>query len=224
MSGMRGVRALGAIGIATILVAIGVVVGIAWQSGHPGDSAGPRPSATDIGFAQDMSTHHDQAILMARTIAAAPSADVRGLADRIILTQTGETSTMRGWLTWFGAPMASETPMSWMQNIPAGGHDHHGGGEHAAAPGDAPPMPGMASVAEIGRLSELQGRAAEVLFLQLMIRHHRGGMAMAAAAQNDPTASAATKQLALAMISDQGDEVGQMTLMLADRDAAPLPA
>ena len=42
-------------------------------------------------------------------------------------------------------------------------------------------MPGMASEAELGALRHATGRDAEVLFLQLMIRHHEGGMLMAKA-------------------------------------------
>lgn len=209
------IRAVATAGVAVLIISIGVVAGVAWQSTRDGNDTSHRPSVTDIGFAQDMSTHHDQAILMAQSLSADTAPEIRGLADRIVVAQTAETSTMRGWLTWFGLPVTSDHPMSWM--------DHPRSHHHDAPSGDGPPMPGMASIDEITRLSAAHGRAAEILFLQLMIRHHRGGIDMAAAAHNDARASSVTKQLALTMISDEGDEIGQMTLLLRARDALPLP-
>ncbi|MCG7631887.1 DUF305 domain-containing protein [Gordonia McavH-238-E] len=199
---------------AALLVTMGVVIGAVWP-GRDHDSSAM--SLSDIGFAQDMSTHHDQAILMSRTIGAVlgVTPQIRGVADRIVYTQTAETATMRGWLQWFDQPITSTEPMSWM----SGGHSHHGAG-----PDDSlPPMPGMASIDEVGRLSTLPPDEAEILFLQLMIRHHRGGMSMAQAAYNDARSGSATKDLALMMIGDQGDEIGVMTMLLKERGADPLP-
>ena len=214
-------RLVGVVGVAVLLMAIGVVVGMVWQSGHDE----PRtPSTVDIGFAQDMSTHHDQAILMAQTILTRPdiSPQIRGLADKIVVAQTAETATMRGWLTWFGEPMMSSTPMAWMETSP----DHsHMSADGASSKSTVPqsPMPGMASTDDLTHLADLSGRDAEVVFLQLMIQHHRGGIAMATAAHNSEQADKVTKDLALSMIGDQGDEIGQMTLLLKERDAEPLP-
>ncbi|GAA3718388.1 DUF305 domain-containing protein [Gordonia hankookensis] len=209
------IRAVATAAVAVLLISIGVVAGVAWQSTHDGTDTSYRPSVIDIGFAQDMSAHHDQAILMAQSLSPDAALEIRGLANRIVVSQTAETSTMRGWLTWFGIPVTSDHPMSWM--------DHPQSHHHGVPPGDGPPMPGMASVDELTRLSVAHGRGAEILFLQLMIRHHRGGIDMAVAAHNDARASSVTKQLALTMISDEGDEIGQMTLLLRAREALPLP-
>ena len=227
MSGSRlsgSLRIGGLVAVVVLVAAIGAVAGAAWQSSrHVDDHA---PSTVDIGFAQDMSAHHDQAILMARTVSGLPrvSVEIRVFADRLILSQSTETATIRGWLQWFGEPLTSDRPMSWMDH---GAAHHHGGvptaGDASADASDQPPMPGMASIYELGRLSTLTGGAAEIYFLQLMIRHHRGGLEMAQAAYNDERASAPTKQWALTMIGDQGDEIGQMTLMLKARNADPLP-
>ncbi|AZG46036.1 DUF305 domain-containing protein [Gordonia insulae] len=212
-------RLAGALGVALLMLSIGVVVGVVWQTSRADDPH--RPSVTDIGFAQDMSAHHDQAILMANSLSRTVAPEITGLADRIVVAQTAETATMRGWLTWFGSPVTSDHPMSWMST--AGGHDHPGGSPQRSTP-DTAPMPGMASIDELGRLSVAQGRAAEILFLQLMIRHHQGGLEMATAAYNDPRTSTTTKQFAMTMIGDQGDEIGQMTLLLHARNSRPLPA
>ena len=40
-------------------------------------------------------------------------------------------------------------------------------------------MPGMATPAQMTRLQTLHGKALDILFLQLMIRHHQGGIPMA---------------------------------------------
>lgn len=207
---------------AALLVTMGVVVGAVWPRGDHDSSA---MSLSDIGFAQDMSTHHDQAILMSRTIGAVPGVapQIRGVADRIVHTQTAETATMRGWLQWFDQPMTTTEPMSWMSGM-SGGEAHHEGTHRQGTDDDAgPPMPGIASIDEVGRLSTLPVGEAEILFLQLMIRHHRGGMSMAQAAYNDARTSSATKDLALTMIGDQGDEIGVMTMLLKERGADPLP-
>lgn len=204
--------------LAVLLVAIGVVAGSAWS---PGSRDGVKAmSATDIGFAQDMSTHHDQALLMARTILAAPDVDptIRGLADQLVVAQSAESATMRGWLQFFELPLTSDSPMSWMSH-----DDPHAHGHSSGATPDTPLMPGMASTDELGRLATLRGDEAEKLFLQLMIRHHRGGLEMTQAAYNDDRSGSATKQLALNMLGDQGNEIGQMSMLLKERGAEPLP-
>lgn len=209
--------------LAVLLLAIGIVVGSVWRPFASDDAGATSPktlSVTDIGFAQDMSMHHDQAILMARTVLAAPDVDpaIRGLADQILLAQSAENGTMRGWLQLFKIPQASETPMAWMSQ--GGTHVHDGA--TPGSRGDAP-MPGLASADEMGRLSALRGDEAETLFLQLMIRRHRAGIEMARAAYNDPRSGQATKQLALSMLGDQGNELGQMTMALRERGKEPLP-
>ena len=199
---------------ALVMATAGFFGGIAWEN-HRAEQGSHEPNPVDVGFAQDMSIHHDQAILIANTLDRGVAPEIRGLADRISATQSAEAATMRGWLDWFAMPLTSNDPMGWMH---PGEHQH--GGSTPVDP-DESPMPGLASSAELGRLSDARGTVAEVLFLQLMIRHHRGGVEMATAAQNSGTASAATRRLALSMITEQGDEIGQMTLLLRARGATP---
>lgn len=201
-----------------LLLTIGVAVGIGVEHHRAAAARADQPTATDIGFAQDMAAHHDQAILMARSLPAGADVETRVLARRIIDAQISEVATLRGWLTWFGEPLTSSTPMLWM---PTGSAHRHGSTTGASA-GEQPPMPGLASVAELTKLAGLTGADASIYFLQLMIRHHRGGVEMAQAAYDAPDASYPTKQLALSMITDQGTEIGQMTLLLAARGAHPL--
>lgn len=202
---------------AALLITIGVAGGIGVEHHRQSSRADPRPSVTDVGFAQDMATHHEQALLLSKSLPASSDVEVRHLAQRIIDTQTPEIATLRAWLTWFGEPWTPPTPMTWM---PADSSHHMPG--TTADSGDHPPMPGMASVAEITRLTGMTGTAASNYFLQLMIRHHSGGVTMARAAFNAPDASAPVRQLAMSMIADQGAEIAQMKLLLAERGAAPL--
>jgi uncharacterized protein (DUF305 family) len=80
----------------------------------------------------------------------------------------------------------------------------------------------MASTDEIARLAGLRGADAETLFLQLMIRHHQGGVDMAEAATH-AVASEPIRRTALGMIREQSNEIAVMTAILHTRSAAPLP-
>ena len=84
----------------------------------------------------------------------------------------------------------------------------------AAMPG----MPGMATPAELAALDRASGRAAEVLFLQLMTRHHQGGVQMAQAllARSDDTHLA---RLAHGIVTSQEYELGLMRQLLQARGA-----
>jgi len=68
-----------------------------------------------------------------------------------------------------------------------------------------------------------KGRAAEVLFLQLMIRHHEGGIQMAQGLlklSDRPE----VRTMAQSIVDGQGAEIRQMKDMLAQRGAQPLPS
>ncbi|MGF7124597.1 DUF305 domain-containing protein [Rhodococcus sp. AG1013] len=99
--------------------------------------------------------------------------------------------------------------------------DHEGPRTGMIAGGDLS-MPGMATMAELDALAASRGPDAEILFLQLMERHHRGGIAMAQAADRQ-LADGPVKQAAREMLQSQTQESGLMTVMLAQRNAAPLP-
>ncbi|WP_433191741.1 DUF305 domain-containing protein [Nocardia sp. CA-107356] len=192
--------------VAAIFLIVGAAGGF-WAH-RPVDAGRTGPLSTvDIGFAQDMSVHHEQAVLLARTLPADAGPLIRGVAERIVLAQTAEIAQLRGWLQLFDLPLSTDQPMHRM------GHEHTG---HGA------PMPGSASTSEITRLAGMHGTEAEVLFLQLMIRHHRGGVEMAQTAFNTGSAPAVTRT-ALEMVNEQGNEIGQMTALLTARQGQPLP-
>ncbi|WP_233529854.1 DUF305 domain-containing protein [Antrihabitans stalagmiti] len=209
MARNRLVRPVGIVLALLVVLAFGVALGDRLATSRTADENTVRLSATDIGYAQDMSVHHEQAIQLANTLTRDCDPQVRVLADRISAAQTAEIATMRGWLGLLELPFVPAHPMQWLDDDEP--HDH----------GGATPMPGMASVDEITRLSTLRGAEAEVLFLQLMIRHHQGGIAMARSAV-DLVDSEPIRRLARLLVADQGNEIGVMTAMLTVRGATPL--
>ena len=74
-------------------------------------------------------------------------------------------------------------------------------------------MHGMATDEEMRRLRDVRGAEAEVLFLQLMIRHHEGGVVMARALEG---LSRRDEVLGMARSIDstQRAEIAEMTEML----------
>ncbi|MFF5897443.1 DUF305 domain-containing protein [Streptomyces argenteolus] len=177
-------------------------------SGSGRSSAAPAEASADVGFARDMSVHHQQAVEMAFLVRdRTEDEDVRRLAYDIINTQANQRGMMLGWLESWGRPKSSERPpMKWMG--------------HPATPDDGALMPGMATDTELERLRTAEGRDAEVLFLRLMTVHHRAGADMARAA----AASAGTDEiggLAAGMARAQESEISLMADMLKARNATP---
>ena len=77
------------------------------------------------------------------------------------------------------------------------------------------------SAEELKELEQATGEEAEVLYLQLMIRHHKAGVPMAEAAR-DSSGNRAVETLASSIIKSQTTEVETMTTMLEERGAEPL--
>ncbi|WP_330231329.1 DUF305 domain-containing protein [Nocardia sp. NBC_00508] len=181
-------------------------------------SAAPILTAVEVGFTQDMTAHHQQALLMVQRLDRAVDPAVTRLAEQLDRTQRLEIGTMLGWLRLAGAAPTAARPMAWMPTA----HRHAGTVRHADASAANPAMPGMANAAELDALAAARGCEAEILFLQLMFRHHQGGIAMAEAADN-LVRSGPVKEIARAMIHGQGQEAGVMGMLLTQRGAAPLP-
>ncbi len=208
---------LGIIGAILIGFAIGVLARIPLDG-----SPEPEPGAVDAGFSQDMSAHHAQAVEMAGVaLVRSTDTEVRRLAYDILTTQQSQIGRMQGWLQLWGEPAQGvDGFMGWMTE-PMGGHDHSGTNEpHHSGPVSA--MPGMATPAELAALRQATGPALDTMFLQLMLRHHEGGLPMIDyAAQH--AATTAVRTLAETMAKTQRGESELMTTMLRTRGAAPLP-
>ncbi|MEU4770669.1 DUF305 domain-containing protein [Micromonospora sp. NPDC023644] len=153
----------------TAALALAVVVGL--LLGYAGGLLTPRltrpgDASAEAGFARDMMTHHAQAVEMG-LIAFDEGADpeVRSIGGDIATAQQGEIGTMHTWLrSWGLDPAGSQPSMSWMSD--GAGLVRNG------------LMPGMATPEEMAKLRAAEGRELDVLFLQLMIKHHLGGIHM----------------------------------------------
>ncbi|WP_284579475.1 DUF305 domain-containing protein [Streptomyces sp. 2P-4] len=227
----RTYRAAGSAVLLALLFAVAATVAAA-SGGRTAGAAARTPAlySPDAGFARDMAVHHQQAVEMSFLVRDRTQDEaVRSLAYDIANTQANQRGMLLGWLDLWGLPkvLAGEPPMSWMApasaSAPAsaGGSGAHGG--HAVDGVPAKPgalMPGMATKEEIAALGAAQGRDAEVLFLQLMTDHHKGGVAMARGCAVQ-CATPAERALAQGMVEAQQSELTLMADMLRARGAAP---
>ncbi len=187
---------------------------------EPDDDAPPGTESVEAGFLRDMQVHHAQAVQMS-VIARDRTTDpqVRTLALDIQLSQQQQIGQMYGWLADWGLPQTDTGPaMAWMTNDDGAG-DPHAPDEMASMGSDAG-MPGMATAADLERLQGLRGRDAERLYLQLMIPHHRAGVAMAEYALANAT-DPQVQNLAQRIVKAQTAEIKALEDML-DARGGPL--
>jgi uncharacterized protein (DUF305 family) len=189
---------------AVIVLLIGYGAGLLTaHPSHPGDAS------PEAGFARDMTEHHNQAIEMGMiAYQKATRADIRSLGADIALTQKGQVGVMQTWLKdWGLSPNSTRTPMSWM---PEG---------QRALNGNL--MPGMATRDEITKLNDATGVQVDILFCQLMLRHHIGGIHMVDGLLAETT-NAQVRELAEAMKAGQTQEIQVLQSRLAELGAKPL--
>jgi uncharacterized protein (DUF305 family) len=154
----------------------------------------PAADSVDVGFIQDMLTHHDQAIQMARvTLAYGEDPVVNSYAQDVLADQSYETGVMTRMLGEWGYTRddRSDEAMAWM--------------------GMAVPvaqMPGLLSDEEMAELKAALGRDVDRLFLERMAEHHRGGIHMAEAAAGT-AGSSDVRELAQRMAHNQAGEIDE---------------
>jgi uncharacterized protein (DUF305 family) len=181
--------------IAVIAVTAALLAGmIGWMIGDSGNRRDA--SAVDVGFLQDMREHHEQAVAMSFLFLALDDTEpgLREIARSISFGQGIEIGRMVQLLRDFDESEVNEgdTSMEWMgHSVPVG------------------EMPGMASDAELDELATTTGPAADALFVELMVRHHEGGidMAMFAAAEADDDE---VRAMAESIVDSQGDEIAEL--------------
>ncbi|WP_235926841.1 DUF305 domain-containing protein [Actinokineospora pegani] len=204
---------------ALVVLLLGAAVGMLLTLSIRGSNAPPAGDSVDVGFAHDMRTHHLQAITMAG-LARDRSTDpaVERLAFDMETTQLDQSGQMSGWLTSWNQPVLlppGEKHMKWMTES---GHSHGGA---RMTPDGVDRMPGMATSEELQRLRSLSGKDLDVYFLQLMLRHHRGGLAMAAYAA-DHAQLAFVRNLGQKIENAQSSESELLERMIRERGATPL--
>lgn len=190
--------------------------------------ADPSTTSVEAGFARDMQVHHDQAVEMALIVRdRTDDPEIRSLAYDIATSQAQQSGQMYAWLNDWGLPQARPgATMEWMSaptlDGSAGQAHDHGAPATSDSSGstngvdETATMPGMASEADLERLRTASGRDAEVLFLTLMLAHHRGGVDMADAVL-ERSAHPLVTTLARAIVFAQSGEIDYMESLLAQR-------
>ncbi|MFY7065860.1 DUF305 domain-containing protein [Nocardiopsis changdeensis] len=154
----------------------------------------------DVHFAQMMIPHHEQAVAMADLAQTRAGEEVADLAERIRDAQGPEIEQMTGLLKSWGADTSPE------------GMEHSDG-----------MMEGMLSEEQMADLESAEGEEFDRLFLEHMIAHHEGAVAMAEAelAEGvDPEARA----LAQEIVDAQEEEIAEMQGMLGTGPAPDAPS
>lgn len=204
-------------------VAIGFALGFLARTNFlGGDDSVPAADSVDVGFAQDMSVHHNQAIDMS-AIALTNASDqrVRTLAFDMLTSQQNQVGQMQGWLAvWDRSPVGTDGYMGWMAGDE---HGHSMSSMSTEGTGPVTAMPGMATADDLAALRKATGSDVDVKFLQLMLRHHEGGLSMMEYAA-DHAETPALVRLAQSMISTQQSEATLMEQYLTEKGAAPLQA
>lgn len=126
----------------------------------------PGETSVDVGFLQDMISHHEQAIALS-LMQSADGSDptVRSFASDVLIFQSRELGLMDQMLHEWGLSRAdrSDQAMTWMD----------------MAPVPVAEMPGMIPEDRVDEMRQAQGAEADALFLDLMAEHHAGGLHMA---------------------------------------------
>jgi uncharacterized protein (DUF305 family) len=187
-------------------IAVLLVLGCSGQSSSGGGgSAAPTEAVSgvaadvnqeDVRFARLMAPHHDQAVSMCELVLSKKRGvkpQVRDLAEQIGKVRESQFETLHGWIqSW--DPGGDLEPAE-DENAP-----HHGG--H-----------GLMTERQMQELDLADGPAAQRLFLEGMIRHHEGAVAIAeaeVAAGSYPDAV----ELAKEMVATQKAEIATMQQIL----------
>lgn len=194
---------------AASVLALGGLAACGNGSGHDMDSMGDNSSSSanpdaaagfndaDVAFAQGMIPHHQQALEMVElTKGRTLSTDAARMVATIKAAQTPEIETMTGWLS------------DWGKDIPSN-DDSMSGHDMSDMSSD-----GMMTKDEMTDLADAPDAAFEGMWLQMMIRHHEGAIAMANAEKSDGKFQDAVS-LAQSIASSQQDEIVEMQRILA---------
>ena len=167
----------------------------------------PSPNAVDIGFADDMRTHHLQGVTMALSyLKDGTDPTFLQMANEIVLVQAGESRLLSQYLEDWGSPdLDLDAAMGWMD----------------MAPVPQTEQPGMATDAELAELDAAEGQELDDLFSGLMIEHHRGGIHMAQYAADHGSEESVTS-LAQAIVTTQESEIAEMNLRREDLGLPPV--
>ena len=173
---------------------------------HGSSSSSPSSSeasadfnAADEMFVTMMIPHHQQAIEMADLILGKDGIDERvvTLAQQIKDAQGPEIETMQGWLQEWGLPSPDPS---------AGGME---GMDHGDMDMGGMTVAGMMSAEDMATLANATGADFDTMWLQMMIAHHQGAIAMAEVALRD-SRDPEIRRMAQAVIDIRTREIAEM--------------
>jgi len=194
---------------AVVVLLVGMGLGYAAGRLTPVLTA-PGNDSAEAGFARDMTVHHGQAVHMGMVeYDRGQDSTLRRMAYDIATSQQYQIGVMEGWLREWRLPLTTDKPpMAWVPN----------GQGMLQADGR---MPGLASKEELTKLENSSGKDADILFCQLMLRHHLGGIHMIDAilqvSDNDRVTT-----LAEQMRQSQQGEIEALREILKSLGAQPL--
>ena len=196
------------------------------QAGAPGESTrayegqslaeveGAAFTDADVAFMQGMIHHHAQALEMTALIPARTNTPaIRQMGLRMEISQKDEIGLMERWLR----DRDLDAP-EWRHMVPGmegGTGMDHGAMDHGAMDHDM--MPGMLTPDQMARLEQAEGRDFDRLFLEFMIQHHEGALAMVRDLYNSPGAAqeSIVYHFASEVDADQDIEIRRMRELLA---------
>ncbi|GLY29400.1 DUF305 domain-containing protein [Kineosporia sp. NBRC 101731] len=153
----------------------------------------------DVDFASAMIPHHAQAIEMADlALTKATSAQVKNLAEKVKAAQAPEIQTLSDLLSSWNQPVPSTEGSSSME-----GMDH---GESDST---------MMTSEQMDDLKDAGAAEYDRMWVDLMIQHHEGAIAMGKTEVADGTHEQAT-QLARTVIEAQTTELAQLKSLAAE--------
>jgi uncharacterized protein (DUF305 family) len=188
------------------------------QPGAPGESSrefseeeandqldAPGYKMADVRFMQGMIPHHGQALRMTSLVEdRTGSRDITLLARRIELSQEVEIRQMEKWLSTRG------------ETVPSANSAHQ---HHAMTKDDL--APGMLTEKQFSRLAASSGDEFNRLFLDLMIQHHNGALAMVGhLRESNGGLEPESFTISASVEADQQIEIKRMTGMLAEFGSA----
>ncbi len=155
----------------------------------------------DADFVAMMIPHHQQALILSRLAPSRSSdSDVRALANRIDVEQGLEIYMMQSWQEWNGLEKT----------------DPQQSYEEMLRDPMMVEMMGMATPEELDQLSAATGKAFDVQYLRLMIKHHNGAIGMLTEVLTNGT-DETIQTWATDMLATQYAQVQMMQQMLDDR-------
>jgi len=183
-----------AAGAALILSACGAQsTSTTGQSGETADTSGTsRPAAStgtsfndaDVAFAQMMIPDHQMTAKMAELAQdKAATEDLKSMAAQMVKGESQTVGTLQGWLKTWGKPASGDMAVM--------------------------TMPGAMTDKDMDMLKSMSGMDFDMMFAQMMVKHHEGSIQMAQDEQAKG-ASAEAKAMAADMVKTQQAQVSEL--------------